>query len=69
VDEYRALSTVEEYAIVDSRKRWVRLQRKNADGLFVVDADSIGGTARLASIDYTLDIDALYDEVGVVNRV
>ncbi len=69
VDEYRALATVEEYAIVNSRKRWVRLHRKNADGLFVVDADHIGGTVRLASIGFTLDIDALYDEVGVVNRV
>ena len=41
--------------------------RRNADGLFVLDPDRIGGGSLwLASIDYTLDLDELYTEVGIV---
>ena len=66
-DDYREIHSVVEYAIADSRRRWVRMYRRNADGLFVLDPDRIGGDSLwLASIDYTLDLDELYTEVGIV---
>ena len=65
VREYQAMSSIEEYVIIDSRKRWVAVNRRGAEGLFVVDTEHIAGTVRLASIDYVLDIDALYAGVGM----
>ena len=55
----------EEYLVIDSTQHWVRVDRRNTEGLFVVDADHIAGSVRLASIGYTLDIDALYRDAGV----
>jgi hypothetical protein len=54
-----------EYLAIDSTQHWVRVYRRDAEGLFVVDADHIGGSVRLASIGYDLDIDALYANAGV----
>jgi len=65
-EDYRLIHTVEEYVIADSRKRRVRVYRRNTDGLFVLDPEHIGGGQLwLASIKYTLDLDELYTEVGV----
>jgi Uma2 family endonuclease len=58
--EYQAMPQFEEYLVVDLTRRWVRLYRRNTSGRFEHDADHIGGSVRLASLGYTLDIDALY---------
>jgi len=63
--EYQAMPEFEEYLVIDSTQHWVRVYRRDAEGLFVVDADRIAGSVRLASIGYTLDIDALYRDAGV----
>ena len=63
--EYQAMPEFEEYLVIDSTQHWVRVYRRDAEGLFVVDADHIAGSVRLASIGYTLDIDALYRDAGV----
>jgi Uma2 family endonuclease len=58
--EYQAMKSVEEYVVVDSRKRWVRHYYRGADGHLVFDHDYIAGSVRLASIGYTLDLDSMY---------
>jgi Uma2 family endonuclease len=65
LDEYEAIATVEEYVVIDSTKRSVRRWYKNAVGKFEFDPYYISGLVRFASVGYTLDIDALYDEVGI----
>jgi Uma2 family endonuclease len=65
LDEYEAIETVEEYIIIDSTKRWVRRWYRNAHGKFQLHPYYISGLVRFASVSYTLDIDALYDEVGI----
>ncbi len=60
LDEYQSMRCVEEYVVIDSRKRWVRHYHRGGDGLFVFDHDYIAGDVRLASIGFTLAIDALY---------
>jgi Uma2 family endonuclease len=65
LDEYEAITTVEEYIVIDSTKRSVRRWYKAPNGKFQFDPSYISGLARFASIGYTLDIDALYDEVGI----
>jgi Uma2 family endonuclease len=63
--EYRGMPEFEEYLVVDSTQRWVRVYRRTAAGGFDYDVDLIAGSVRLHSIEYTLDIDALYNGSGV----
>jgi Uma2 family endonuclease len=63
-EEYEAMPEFEEYLVIDSITHWVRVYRRGTEGLFRSD-DHIGGSVRLDSIDYTLDIDALYREAGI----
>lgn len=63
-DEYEAMPEFEEYLVIDSITHWVRVYRRNAEGLFRSD-DQIGESVRLESIGYTLDIDALYRDAGL----
>ncbi len=63
-EEYEAMPEFEEYLVIDSITHWVRVYRRDAEGLFRSD-DHIGGSVRLDSIGYPLDIDALYRDAGV----
>ncbi len=65
LDEYEAISTVEEYIIIDSRKRSVRRWYRATTGKFEFDPYYIAGNVDFVSVGYTLDIDALYAEVGI----
>lgn len=65
LDEYEAIAPVEEYIIIDSTKRSLRRWYRSASGKFQFDPYYISGSVRFASIGYTLNIDSLYDEVGV----
>jgi Uma2 family endonuclease len=65
LDEYEAISSVEEYIIIDSRKRSVRRWYRATTGKFEFDPYYISGNVHFVSVAYTLDIDALYAEVGI----
>jgi len=67
--EYQAMPQFEEYLVVDSTQHWVRAYRRNSSGLFEFDTDHIGDSVRLASIGYTLDVDALYQAAGSLGTV
>jgi Uma2 family endonuclease len=58
-EEYEAMPEFEEYLVIDSVTHWVRIYRRHDNGLFRSD-NYITGSVRLESIDYMLDIDALY---------
>lgn len=51
VREYQALSSIQEYVLVDSRKRWVAVHRRGAEELFVVDTEHISGVVEITSIE------------------
>jgi hypothetical protein len=59
------MKSVEEYVVMDSRKRWVRRYDRSADGHLIYDHDSIGGDVRLTSIGFTMPIEALYAEARI----
>jgi Uma2 family endonuclease len=63
--EYQAIPSIREYLVIDSRKRWAVLYVRDAQGLFVAPRDFISGAIILASIDYALDLDALYERARV----
>ncbi len=62
--EYRAMPEFEEYLVIDSTQRWVRVYHRTADSGFDYDIDRIAGAVHLASIGFTLDIDELYSRSG-----
>ena len=43
VAEYQALSSLEEYLIIDSRRRWARLYRRDDRAHLVFDTDTLSG--------------------------
>jgi Uma2 family endonuclease len=63
--EYQKIPSVEEYLVLDSRKRRAVVYVRDERQLFVAPRDFIRGTVHLESIDYTLDIDALYDRARI----
>ncbi|MBC5801556.1 MAG: Uma2 family endonuclease [Candidatus Eremiobacteraeota bacterium] len=63
--EYQQLASLEEYALLDSRRRWGRLYRRDPAGHFVFDADLVSGTLTLASIDLQVDLAQVYDAARV----
>lgn len=67
--EYQAIPSIREYLVVDSRKRWAILYIRDAQELFVAPRDFIAGHITLASIDYELNLDALYERARIGTRL
>ncbi len=63
--EYQAIPSIEAYLVIDSTRRWAILFHRNAEGKFQADRDYTGGLISLHSINYALDLDALYNEAGI----
>jgi Uma2 family endonuclease len=64
LDEYRSIETLEEYILVDSRKRWAETYRRIGDE-WTVSLPVTAGRLRLGSVDFTLDLDEIYENSGV----
>jgi Uma2 family endonuclease len=62
LDEYTGIETLEEYVLVDSRKRWVQVVRR-ADSGWNMSSPLTDGKLTLASIDLEIDLDDLYASV------
>ena len=63
--EYQAIPSIQEYLVIDSRKRWAILYVRDTQGLFVAPRDFIGGSIVLAAIDYVLELDAVYERARI----
>jgi len=63
--EYQALPSIAAYLVIDFTKRWAILFHRNAEGKFQADRDYTEGLVPLHSINYMLDLDALYSEAGI----
>jgi Uma2 family endonuclease len=63
--EYRAIETLEEYVLIDSRKRWAEVYSNTPDGRWVVSLPTKGGDLHLRSLDLNVDLDAIYDRFAV----
>jgi Uma2 family endonuclease len=60
---YRSIETLAEYLTPDSRKRAVQLWRKNVQGHWELVADRTDGEIHLETIDLTVTLDELYEDV------
>ena len=65
VDEYQTVSSIEDYLIVYSTRRTIVHYHREPSGKFAFEPIVISGSIHLASIDYDLDIDALYREANL----
>lgn len=63
-DEYTAIQTLQEYALIDSRKHWAQVFRRSDDGWLMRPVVRIGNLY-LESIDLELDLDKMYDNASV----
>lgn len=64
LDEYRSIVTLEEYVLIDSRKRWCETYRRAGDG-WLASLPTTAGTLVLESLDVTIDLDDLYERAGI----
>jgi Uma2 family endonuclease len=59
--EYQGRPSIEEYLVIDSRRRWLqRYSRLDGRRDFNIDPIRISGSLILTSIGHMLDIDELY---------
>jgi Uma2 family endonuclease len=65
LDEYRSIETVDEYVLVDSRKRWAQTNVRTSSGDWITSLPIVSGTLTIASIGLTFDLDELYAECGL----
>ena len=62
LDEYQTIETLDEYVLVDSRKPSIRIYRRSGE-LFETSPATISGDVRLASLNLTLPLPAVYEDV------
>jgi len=60
--EYRSIETLEEYVLVDSRKRWAQTNVRVPSGERIASLPIESGSITLTSIGLTIDLDDLYAE-------
>jgi Uma2 family endonuclease len=64
LDEYRSIATLEEYVLLDSRRRWAAAYRRAENG-WLTALPMATGLLELTSVGASLDLDELYEGVGL----
>jgi Uma2 family endonuclease len=63
VDAYKSVPSIVEYLVIDSRRPWICLYRRNADDTWTESVHEAGSSVSLRALDCTIDVDALYRDV------
>jgi Uma2 family endonuclease len=67
--EYEALPSIEEYLILDSRRIWARVHRRDSQTGKFIEADfRDGDEIRLVAIDTIVNLDNLYRDARIADR-
>ena len=61
-DEYRTIPTLQEYVLVDSRRRWVEVFRRDGDDMRAL-AEITTGSVLLLSIGLEISLETIYRDV------
>lgn len=61
--DYQELETLQEYVLINQKRKRVEVFRRNAEGLWVLHTYKEGSEIHLASVDFRVSIDALYEDV------
>lgn len=62
--EYRTLDSLQEYVLIDSRRRWVETYRRS-EGMWIASLPVTNGHLQFASVDVTFALDAIYRGSGL----
>jgi Uma2 family endonuclease len=63
LDEYQTIEELQEYVLIDSRKPWIRIYRRNADKLETALPITIGAI-ELRSLALMLTLESIYEDVS-----
>ncbi len=63
LEAYQSVPSIGEYLLIDSRRVWVCLHRRNNDDTWTTSIHETGSSVTLRSLDLTIDVDALYADV------
>ncbi|MCL1471687.1 Uma2 family endonuclease [Argonema antarcticum] len=61
--DYQELETLQEYVLISQKRQRVECFRRNPEGLWVLQTYRQGSEIYLASVDFRVSIDALYEDV------
>ena len=61
--DYQLLETLQEYVLINQKRQRVECFRRNAEGLWVLHTYTQGSEVHLASVDFRMSMDALYEDV------
>lgn len=62
--DYQQLETLQEYVLINQKRQRVECFRRNAEGLWVLYTYTPGSEVHLASVNFHISIDALYEDVS-----
>ncbi|MCL1465941.1 Uma2 family endonuclease [Argonema galeatum] len=61
--DYQELETLQEYVLIGQKRQRIECFRRNSEGLWVLQTYRQGSEIYLASVDFRVSIDALYEDV------
>ncbi len=61
--DYQNLETLQEYVLINQKRQRVECFRRNAEGLWVLHSYTEGSEIHLASVDFRISMDAIYEDV------
>lgn len=66
--DYQELETLQEYVLIGQKRQRVECFRRNPEGLWVLQTYRQGSEIYLASVDFRVSIDALYEDVEFIEN-
>ena len=61
--DYQELETLQEYVLIGQKRQRVECFRRNAEGLWVLQSYTQDSEVYLASVDFRVSMDAIYEDV------
>jgi Uma2 family endonuclease len=61
--DYQELETLQEYVLINQKRQRVECFRRNAEGLWVLHTYREGSEVHLATVDFHVNINAIYEDV------
>ncbi|HAX78943.1 MAG TPA: hypothetical protein DCY88_24730 [Cyanobacteria bacterium UBA11372] len=62
--DYQQIETLQEYVVISQKRQRVECFRRNAEGFWVLHTYNQGSEVHLASVNFHISIDALYEDVS-----
>ena len=67
--DYQHIETLQEYILINQKRSRVDCFRRNAEGLWVLHPYNANDNVYLASVDFRIDMNALYEDVTFSDQI